>query len=135
MGIGGTVWAYVVGSVCGMAASMDKHRNAFENQLNDVNVLCTERKFPSELTERVQSYYKHAKEFMRMKLYHDTIKELSPALKGEVVNWMYGSCFKRVWYFDVVDERCSCFLSEGMVPLMYAPEEWVEDSIEGTRCL
>jgi len=91
MCIGGTVWAYVVGSVCGMAASIDKHRNAFESRLNDINVLCDERRMPPKLREQVTNYYSHAGEFMRMKLYHETIRDLSPALKGEVVNWMYGS--------------------------------------------
>jgi hypothetical protein len=136
MFIGGTVWAYVVGSVCGLVTSMDKHRNAFESLVNDVNTMCTERNFPAKLQQRVWDYYQHAKEFMRMKEYHGTIRDLSPALKGEVVSWMYGRCFKRVWYFDVVDERCARILVEGMVPKMYAPEEWIEDTVDhGTRCL
>lgn len=71
-----------------------------------------------------------------MQKYHETIRSLSPALKGEVVSWMYGDCFKRVWYFkDVVDERCARLLTEGMVPRMYAKEEWIEDTVDGVRCL
>jgi hypothetical protein len=136
MVIGGTVWAYVVGCICSMATSMDKHRTAFESQMNDVNIMCAERQFDPSLRSRVQDFYQHAKEFMRMQNYHKTIRDLSPALKGEVVNWMYGSCFKRVWYFDVVDERCARLLTEGMIPKMYAPEEVIEDTVDGcVRCL
>jgi len=135
MGVGGTVWAYVVGNVCGISAGLDKHRDEFKNLLNDVSVLCAERHLPWVLQERVEQFYKHSKDFIRMKSYHHTVRDLSPALKGEVLDWMYGNCFKRVWYFDVVDERCSRLLTEGMVPKMYAPEESVEDTLNGLRCL
>lgn len=135
MAIGGCVWAYIVGSVCSMATSFDKHRNEFENQMNDVTVLARERRLPYQLQERVRDFYKHAREFMRMKQYHATIRELSPGLKGEVVGWMYGRCFQRVWYFDIVDDRSATILAEGMFPQMYAPSEWVEASIETQRAL
>jgi hypothetical protein len=135
MGIGGTVWAYVVGSVCGISASLDKQHDEFKNLLGDVNNFCIERGLPRKLAERVEDFYQHAKDFMRMRGYHHTIRDLSPALKGEVVSWMYGKCFQRVWYFDIVDERCARLLTEGMVPKMYAPDEEVEASLTGVRCL
>jgi len=142
MAIGGTVWAYVVGSVCGMAATSDKHRIAFENQVNDVNEMMKEQEVPAELSERIQEFYQHAKPFMRMQLYHETIRQLSPQLKGEIVQWMYDKCFERVWYFDVLsarEDRDACrgrrALAEGMVPKMYATEELIEDTIDGLRCL
>lgn len=135
MAIGGGVWAFVVGSVCGMAAAIDKSESAYQNQMNDVTVICKERKLPQVLQERVRDFYKHSKDFMRMKSYHDTIQELSPALKGEVIKWMYGNCFRRVWYFDTLDERCQLVLVEGMIPKMYAPEEIIEDSVNHVRAL
>lgn len=135
MAIGGCFWAYVVGSVCGMVFSMDKHRSAYESIMNDVNMICSERKLPQDLQGRVREFYRHAQEFMRMQEYHKTLHELSPSLKGEVVVWMYGSLFKRVWYFDIVDERTAHLLFEGMVPKMYAIGEWIEASVDHCRAL
>jgi len=135
MALGGGVWAYVVGNVCGMVTALDKHRISYENTMNDVNVICQERRLPKDLQAKVRKFYHHSQEFLRMKQYHDTIGELSPALKGEVMLWMYGECFRKVWYLEGIDTKCAVVLSEGMVPYMFAPDEWIEDSVHGMRCL
>lgn len=131
MGVGGAVWAYILGNVCGMVQQLDKHRLTFESTMNDVNVICNERRLPEELQARVREFYHHAREFLRMQQYHSTIADLSPALKGEVVRWMYGRCFRRVWYFDCMEDRCVSVLVEGMCPKMFAPQEFIE-AVVGT---
>jgi len=135
MALGGGVWAYVVGNVCGMVTALDKHRISYENKMNDVNVICYERRLPKGLQSRVRKFYHQSQEFLRMKQYHDTIGELSQALKGEVMLWMYGECFRKVWYLEGLDAKCAVVLAEGMVPYMFAPDEWIEDSVNGVRCL
>jgi len=135
MALGGGVWAYVVGNVCGMVTALDKHRISYENTMNDVNLICQERRLPKDLQAKVRKFYHQSQEFLRMKQYHDTIGELSPALKGEVMLWMYGECFRKVWYLEGVDTKCAVVLAEGMVPYMFAPDEWIEDSVHGVRCL
>mmetsp|Transcript_26719 Transcript_26719/g.61524 ORF Transcript_26719/g.61524 Transcript_26719/m.61524 type:complete len:721 (+) Transcript_26719:105-2267(+) len=135
MGIGGGVWAYIVGSVCSMTGALDKHRITFEDKMNEVDTICAERKLPGELQERVKAFFQNAREFLRMQEYHDTINELSPALKGEVVMWMYGTCFRKVWYFDVVDKQVALVLLEGMKPFMYAPQELVVNTVDNVRAL
>jgi len=127
MGIGGCVWAYIVGSVCGMVSALDKYRIDVERKGNDLMWLCRETKLPRQLAERIKGYFSHAKEFLKMEQYHEVMKELSPALKGEVVAFLYGRCLKRVWYFDVCDTRCQQVLVEGMIPKMYGAGEHVEN--------
>jgi len=135
MAIGGGVWAYIVGSVCSIVFTLDKHRHTFENLMNDVNVICKERHLPKDLQERIRDFFRHARDFMRMKEYHETVHELSPALKGEVIKCMYGSHFRRVWYFDVVDEYTALLLVENLIPKMYARDEWIEASVDRCRAL
>lgn len=135
MMLGGSVWAYIIGNVCGIVATTNKHRLAFESTMNDVNLVCSEQRFPPDLQERVLLFYRHSEEFMRMKQCQDTMGELSPGLKSEVFWWMYGCCFKRVWYLSDIETSSASVLIEGMSPKMYAPQEWIEASVDGVRAL
>jgi len=135
MVLGAGIWSFIIGNVVGMVKALDKHRLDFEDTMNDVNMICQERGMPKELQDRVRDFYTHAQEFIRMKKYTQTIQDLSPALKGEVVSWMYGNSLRRVWYLEVAEDDSLLMLAESMTPCTYAPREWIEASVMGVRAM
>merc|ERR1740121_3261111 len=82
--LGSCVWAYVIGSVCGIITSMDPHTLEFQRSMDDLNIIMSENHLPQEVRRRLRTYMHEARGLRMKKARHHIMQELSPALRREV---------------------------------------------------
>ena len=54
--IGGMVWAYILGSFCGIITQMDSRGTSFRNTMDDLNFMLEDQQIPQEARRRVRQY-------------------------------------------------------------------------------
>ena len=84
MMIGSAAYAYVVGNICGVIATMDQASTEFNQSMDDLNLYMEENHVPTELRIRLREYFMYAKAMNRQEYYSKLYDRMSPALRGEV---------------------------------------------------
>ena len=75
--IGSIMWAYVIGSVCGILATLDPASLEFRQTFDELNLYCSEQKLPSELRARLRSYFRNMLPIMRARRYDRLLSQMS----------------------------------------------------------
>ena len=88
MMIGGTVYAYVVGGICGIFASMDEETAAYHHKLDFMNSHMDEREYPHELRLQVRAHLNSMRKIARIERVNGIFHELSPDLRGHATRWV-----------------------------------------------
>ena len=84
MMIGSSAYAYVVGNICGVIATMDQASTEFNQSMDDLNLYMEENHVPTELRIRLREYFMYAKAMNRQEYYSKLYEKMSPSLRGEV---------------------------------------------------
>lgn len=111
--LGGSIYAYVIGAVCGIVSSMDEATTAcvarcrhplsswftpltplvlprvllhtrYHKTMDELNIFMVENKLPVELRVRLREYFQHCRQLQRAQHYQDLLVHMSPMLRGEV---------------------------------------------------
>jgi hypothetical protein len=98
------VYAYAIGEVCGIVATMDEASREFNKQSDMLNYFCEENEIPQELTMRLREYFRYYKQVHRTNFYKVLLTMMSPALRGEVSVQINSSLAKSVSFFNAEDE-------------------------------
>eukprot|EP00747_Dinoflagellata_sp_TGD_P212210 gnl/TRDRNA2_/TRDRNA2_85327_c0_seq1.p1 gnl/TRDRNA2_/TRDRNA2_85327_c0~~gnl/TRDRNA2_/TRDRNA2_85327_c0_seq1.p1 ORF type:complete len:528 (+),score=69.48 gnl/TRDRNA2_/TRDRNA2_85327_c0_seq1:155-1738(+) len=125
MGLSGMVWAYVIGSVCGIATTLDAENIEFENKMDSLNIMMKTLDLPSDLRLELREYYLH-----RKLAYHRTkqvalLSEMSPALQGRVSRWVQASMFSQIWFFREATDGFVAGVFRRLAIAYYPPRELV----------
>ncbi len=59
--LGASVYAYVIGNICGIVASMDEATAEFHQNMNQLNEYMEEYKLPKDLRYRLREYFHHVR--------------------------------------------------------------------------
>lgn len=84
MCIGSAAYAYIVGNICGIIATMDQATTEFNATMDDLNLYMAENHMPAELRVRLREYFMYCRQINRQKYYSTLLEKMSPALRGEV---------------------------------------------------
>ena len=84
MCVGGAAYAYIVGAICGIVASMDEATAKFQGTMDTLSAYVRENKIPIELKKRLQEYFYYQKELLRASHYTELLELMTPTLRGEV---------------------------------------------------
>lgn len=84
MMVGGAAYAYIVGSVCGLVASMGELTAQLHRKIDDINVFMEEQKLPNDLRVKIRGYFHYTAKQYRNEHYHQLLSEMSPEMRGEV---------------------------------------------------
>ena len=82
--LGGSIYAYVIGAVCGIVSSMDEATTAYHKTMDELNIFMVENKLPKLLRVRLREYFQHCRQLQRAQHYQDLLVHMSPMLRGEV---------------------------------------------------
>merc|ERR1719428_2589628 len=55
--IAGVSWAYVLGQVCGIIGSMDKHEQEFRNLMDELNTMMVDQGLPRLMCRRIRFFF------------------------------------------------------------------------------
>lgn len=120
---GSTVWALIVGTICGIVATGDPHATEFKQKMDELNYFMTDMNIDQTLRVRAREYYRQTRDLRKKLSYTDLIDRLSPTLRGEVVLQMSKKTLETVWYLRACEPYFLVELALVMVREGYAPRE------------
>ena len=134
MCIGSSVYAYIVGNICGVIATMDQASTEFHATLDDLNLYMEENRLPNEMRIRLREYFMYCKGLQRQNYYKELLVKMSPALRGEVCVFINKSWINSVPFFSrrgklaahIGEEEHRLFITAiamNLTPHAYAPQE------------
>ena len=75
--IGSSVWAYVIGSACGIVATLDPARIEYRQTLDELNYFCSDQSMPNELTVKLRGYFRNTIHLTRARRYEALLPKMS----------------------------------------------------------
>eukprot|EP00747_Dinoflagellata_sp_TGD_P125764 gnl/TRDRNA2_/TRDRNA2_174203_c7_seq1.p1 gnl/TRDRNA2_/TRDRNA2_174203_c7~~gnl/TRDRNA2_/TRDRNA2_174203_c7_seq1.p1 ORF type:complete len:408 (-),score=47.44 gnl/TRDRNA2_/TRDRNA2_174203_c7_seq1:57-1199(-) len=125
MTIMATIWAYVIGAVCGIVSTLDPHTVRFKQTMDDLNDLMENRNVPQHMRRDLRTYF-HESRTMRRRMEEAAIMDqVSPMLQGEAAMWMYQSWLQNVDYLQNVDSDVIVSLALHLGTMVFAPQEQI----------
>lgn len=105
MMMGGSIYAYVVGAVCGIVASMDEATTLYHKTMDELNVYMEENKLGPSLRRRLREYFNNCRSLQRARHYRDLLTKMSPMLRGEVATVVNGGWVETLPFLAGVPEE------------------------------
>ena len=96
---GTSVFAYVVGSVCGIVQNLDKRSTEFYELMDNLSSFATENTISDDLNSRLKAYFRYRSQYTSISEWGDLMRLMSPALRGEVAMLKCGKWVKSIPYF------------------------------------
>lgn len=97
--VGTSVFAYVVGSVCTIVASMDKKESEHHELMDTLNAMTRELNLNDDLKLRLRDYFRYKHNGTNMEDWHTMLQLMSPKLRGEVAMKQCGTWINNVPFF------------------------------------
>ena len=97
--IGTSVFAYVVGSVCTIVASMDKKSSEHHELMDTLNAMARELSLGEDLQRRCRDYFRYRHSSTNMDDWRVMLEIMSPRLRGEVAMMQCGPWINNVPFF------------------------------------
>jgi len=96
--IGGCIWAYIIGSACGVVASLDKHGIAFRNTMDQINYMIRDTGLCEETRIRLRTFFDQTQRVDRLRGYELLYGRMSAGLRAEVSvermrHWLESICY------------------------------------------
>mmetsp|Transcript_50667 Transcript_50667/g.133519 ORF Transcript_50667/g.133519 Transcript_50667/m.133519 type:complete len:690 (-) Transcript_50667:31-2100(-) len=131
--VGASTWAFIIGSACGLFASLDEAGIAARQTFDNVNSLIEEQQLPDELAIRLRQFFAQSMRMSRVQGYGVLLQRMTKALRGEVAWEQHGPALLKIWYFQFefmrVDPKAHrSFIEELALRLklqLYAPKEFM----------
>ena len=81
--LGGSVWAYVIGSACGIIATIDPAMIEHRQTMDELNIFVDDQGMPLDLAVKLRSYFRNTLHLVRAKRYEHLLLEMSTKLRGD----------------------------------------------------
>jgi len=82
--VGSSVYAYMIGNVCGMLAGMDVRNAKFYETMKQLNTFMDEKNIPQVLREQLREYFRFRRNHGDISDWHELLSAMSPALREAV---------------------------------------------------
>ena len=100
---GSCVWAYVIGSCCGILATLNPALIEYRQTIDELNVFVRDHDMPQDLTVRLRSYFRNTMHLIRTRRYEQLLAKMSKRLRGDSSLVVATRAFKRVSYLSHPD--------------------------------
>jgi potassium voltage-gated channel Eag-related subfamily H protein 7 len=117
------VWAFVVGNIVTVLATLNPHETHFKQNMDDLNMLLSDWSVPQHLRVQLRRYFVQAKQmnhYLEQKL---LLERVSPHLHAEVSIHLHQEWVKNVKFFNRLPLVELISVVRLLTTVMYAPEE------------
>lgn len=131
MAAGASIYAYSVGSVSAIVASMDEDNNAFHQTMDNLNAWMNEVCLPATMRAELRKYFHHTRNLSKEPTYRRLLGHMSPVLRKRVASHCHSTWVQQVPFFAsklVPRLERDAFVMEvclRLVPVSFAPDETV----------
>lgn len=123
--IGASIFAYVVGAICGIITQLDEQNTEFYDTMDRVNSYSEEAALPHDLRIRLRNYIRYKRANRTLSNYQHVLMHLTPALRSEVVMHSHLRSVLNVPFLRYAPERYVLRLSNIMQAQTFAPSETI----------
>lgn len=123
--VGGFMWAYIIGAVCGTIANLDLIRIRHHQRYDQINNLLVNMCIPQHIARDVRAYCFQTEEVERHVAYSSLIDYLSPDLQRKVCSELIKSSIGRVHYIHNRSMSFQMALYKTLDTRMYCPKETI----------
>ena len=121
--LGASTYAYVVGSVCGVAATLSARETEHERAMDQLNRFIAEANLHGPLATRLRSYFRFAYTATRHADWAALLSRMSPGLRGETAGAVHGSWMSTVPMLSSCPTAAHVDLAFALLPLVVPPGE------------
>jgi hypothetical protein len=121
--LGSTLWALVVGTICGISATGNPFNMKFKHNMDQLNYFLEDTAMPIDLRHRAREYLRNARELGKKVSYNEVIDSLSPEVRKDIVLKLSAKTLQCVWYLHDIEEVALVELAQRMQREGYAPRE------------
>eukprot|EP00899_Mesostigma_viride_P003418 jgi/Mesvir1/13077/Mv06063-RA.1 len=122
---GASVYAYIVGSVCGVISALNAKSNEYHQVMDDLNVFMRDHNLSRDLQQRLREFLKYRKLSDKLHSWQGLLSLISPSLKAEVAEQMYAKVLRRLDVFGDAPLAFITLLASKLEPVTYPPQETI----------
>ncbi|CAK0910841.1 unnamed protein product [Prorocentrum cordatum] len=119
------LWAYVIGAMCSIVATMHPQEIRFRQDVDGLNEFMEDFDMPAHMRKKMRRFFYESREVHRHRIEKNVIDQLSPSLQGEVLLHLHKKWIKGVWYFSHSDDSFVVAASRLVQMCAFAPDEEV----------
>jgi len=118
-------WAYVIGGICGVVATMQPHEIAFKQNMDDLNEMMDEHDMPHEMRKELRAYFHQSRFLNRQRIERGVTDQLSPSLQGEVALFLHEYFVQKIPYLVGSDREVYIEVSRSLRMMVFPPYEHI----------
>jgi len=121
MVVGGTIWAYILGTICSLVATVEAKQSEQRKTMHMLNSFMIAEKLPREMQIRVRKYFVRKRQLPHYKT--SILEMMSVQMRGEVTMVMFKPWLQKVNWLQECSESFMASLALQMTIELYAPRE------------
>jgi hypothetical protein len=121
--LGGIMWGHVIGTFCGVVATMSPHVTEFNRRMDDLNHYAHTHNLDHDLRRRLREYLHQSRHLQATASSQELLSLLSPALQGEVAWVVNKRWLERICFFKHAEPEFLVQVSLSLKPLIFTPGE------------
>ena len=121
--LGGMLWGYLIGTFCGLAASLSPSQQAFRGQLSQLNQFMTSHNLPQQLRFRLREYIYETVHLSLTEDQNKLLPRLSGALQSEVAWTCHRAWLSNIWFLRDAEKEMQIELAAFLTAKVFAPDE------------
>lgn len=126
MAVMSSMWAVVIGQMCGVLATLLPHDVAFKRTMDDLNWMMRDRGMPKHLRSKLRRYFWESRSLTRLTEQRSIIERMSPMLQGVVARQLSEQWLSKVPYLQALDQETLVAVARKLTPQLFAPNEAIE---------
>jgi len=119
----GLIWAYVIGSICGIISAMDPLLVQYQQNMDLLNIMMADNNLPEDMRRRLRHYFQESRNLQRKVNQQHVVNSLSPGLQGELAMKVTQESLNRVWYLGFAESEPVIEISKRLKPMIFASRE------------
>ena len=123
--VGASVYAYVVGSICSVLASMNYRETEFQELMDRLNLFIKEAKIDVDLAGRLRAFFRYRRKNTSQVAWGELLDLMSPSMRQEVATQINTAWLIRVEVFHGIPEQVAIEISFNFVLETFPPEELI----------
>ena len=123
--VGASVYAYIVGSICSVIASMNYRETEFQELMDRLNLFIKEAKIDTDLAGRLRAFFRYRRKVTNQISWGELLDLMSPSMRQEVATQINTAWLIKVEIFHGIPEQVAIELSFNFELETFPPEEHI----------
>lgn len=119
--ISSLIYAQVIGTYCGVVATLNPELAAFRETMQDLNRFMSREELPSQMQRRLREYFHQSKHLRLAESQRGLLQQMPPSLKGEVAWTTNEPWLKKIWFLRSAPQSFMVELAMALHAMVYAP--------------